>query len=458
MNVTSKVPWCLGFVQASRFPDNSVTDRNPVGDNSCTEIPEASARTMLLRRRNTKIVVSPPPRLLRAAEAPHDTCHALVTRPELRESLSADDLARIELAAFECGSAPESYDIASKSGSVLRTPCGQGFLNVYPDRHCWHIAGGIIANDELKRTTIHWLKQVARFHRRTMAVYSVGAEDVPLFREAGYAVNKFGEEPVLDLVALNWQGKSFEWVRRQTNYCRRQGLNIVEITSSELQCAMASELTDVFFDDLRDRVYSQPLHLLEGEFNPRVLGRRRLFVVRQQASQRTEGFLIISPMENGSCWAFETYRKRRDAVRGTIPFLFREVTDRLKSEGVRRVSLCLVPGKGVELDTAAEADARVRWLLKLWYGRLDLIFSASGQDYFKSRFRPTYIDRYLCVYPRNSWRSIISFVKTSGAFRINVWNLLRKLTVGRSRVSARDDQQSRPDNNNLQVPSFVERK
>jgi len=382
----------------------------------------------------------------------HDTCHAPVTKPELRSSLTSDDLARIEYAAFVCGSAPESYDIASKSGHVLRTTCGEGFLNVYPDRHCWHIAGGIIANDELKQATIHYLKQVAQFHRRTVAVYSVGAEDAPLFREAGYAVNKFGEEPVLDLVDLRWQGKSFEWVRRQTNFCRRQGLDVVEITSPEHQRALASELTDVFFDDLRDRVYSHPLRLLEGEFNPHFLGRRRLFVARQQSSQRTEGFLIISPMENGTCWAFETYRKRRDAVRGTIPFLFREVSDRLQLEGVRRVSLCLVPGKGVELDTAAEADARVRWLLKLWYGRLDLLFSASGQDYFKSRFRPAYIDRYLCVYPHNSWRSIISFVKTSGAFRVNVWNLLRKMAFGRSSAGPRDDQQSQSDKNIKSAP------
>ena len=263
--------------------------------------------------------------------------------------------------------------------------------------------------------------------KQTIAVYSVSAEEVPLFHEAGFAVNKFGEEPVIDLGSLDWKGKSFEWVRRQTNYCHRHGLIAIEITSMEEQQAMADELTDVFFDDLRDRVYSQPLHLLEGVFDPHRLGRRRLFVARHPITQRTEGFLVISPMDNGTAWAFETYRKRRDAVRGTIPFLFREVTDRLQNEGVRRVSLCLVPGRGIQHDTSATADARVRWLLGLWYGRLNLNFNASGQDYFKSHFRPRYVDRYICVYPYNSWVSILSFLRTSGALQINLGNCAWKI-------------------------------
>jgi len=347
--------------------------------------------------------------------------------PTHHNALTPDECSRIEMSAFRFGNAPESYDIANSSSSILRTPCGEGFLNVYADRRFWHIPGGIIADDEKKPSTVLWLKELAAQQRRTVAVYSVSAEEVPLFREAGYAVNKFGEEPVIDLGSLDWEGKPFEWVRRQTNYCRRQGLDVSEISLACEQRALADELTHVFFDDLRDRVYSQPLKLLEGKFDPHELGRRRLFVARHRTTQRTEGFLVISPMDHGTSWAFETYRKRSDAVRGTIPYLFREVTDRLQAQGVRRVSLCLVPGKGLQQETCETADARVRWLLGLWYGRLSLIFNASGQDYFKSRFRPRYVNRYICVYPRNSWTSILSFLKTSGALRVNIRNLARRV-------------------------------
>jgi phosphatidylglycerol lysyltransferase len=344
-----------------------------------------------------------------------------------RTVVHADERHRIEEFAYVFGNAPESYDIVSSGGSVLKGPSGDSYVNVYADRKYWHIPGGIIAGDEHKPPTVEWLKQIACQQRRTVAVYSVKTDEVPLFHEAGFAVNKFGEEPVIDLEGLDWQGRNFEWVRRQTNFCRRQGLNVCEIHSSSEQQLLAEELTHVFYDDLRDRVYSQPLQLLEGRFDPHALGRRRLFIARQKHTGRTEGFLVASPMDNGTSWAFETYRKRRDAIRGTIPYLFREVADRLQAQGVRQVSLCLVPGRGVKEKNFAGADARVCWLLDTWYGRLNFLFNVSGQDYFKSRFRPRYLDRYVCVYPRNSWSSIASFMRTSGALGFNKTNLIRQL-------------------------------
>ena len=359
--------------------------------------------------------------------------------PIVANRLAVHEQVRIEEFAYAFGHAPESYGLASSTATILRTPGGEAYLNVYVDRSFWHIPGSIVGDEDQKPATVRWLKRMAREQRRTVAVYSVTAEEAPLFRDAGFAVNKFGEEPVIDLADVDWRGKSFEWVRRQSNFCRRQGLRVTEVISPDEQLAVADELNEVFFDDLQDRVYSNALHLLEGRFEPHALRRRRLFIARRSDANRIEGFLAASPIESGTSWAFETYRKRRDATRGTIPFLFREVIDRLKSDRVRRVSLCLVPGKGVEQDRRPCADARVRWMLGLWYGRLNVLFSAAGQNYFKSRFRPRYQDRYLCVYPRNSWRSIVSFVKTSGALRINTRNLLRKLALPRGKREHQSD-------------------
>ena len=106
--------------------------------------------------------------------------------------------------------------------------------------------------------------------------------------------------------------------------------------------------------------------------------------------------------------------------------------DQLKQEGVDHVSLCLVPGRSVVSDCTAHTDRRVRWILKLWYGHLNFLFNTAGQDFFKSRFRPRYEPRYLCVYPYNSVFSLISFLKVSGAFSINWRNLARNLLSRRT--------------------------
>lgn len=343
-----------------------------------------------------------------------------------RTQLSAEEWTELELLAFQHSASPETYDIMGSSSSLLRTPCHRGALSVLPDGRFWHVAGGLIASPHLKQAMIQWLKQISLKQRRTIIIYSIPTTEVNAYREAGFSVNKFGEEPMLDLGQIDWKGGAFEWVRRQTNFCLRAGLVVQEITCPVQQKEMSTDLEEILSDDLSERVYSRPLRLLEGEFNPHLLHRRRLFVARHEETGRVEGFLAASPMDGGKTWAFETYRKRSTAPKGTIPFLFRQVIDQLQSEGVSQVSLCVVPGKGVQQDCTKQSNPRIRWVMGFWYKRLNFIFNTAGQDFFKSRFRPRYVDRFVCAYPNNSLLAVASFIKTSGALRPNLMNLAHK--------------------------------
>ncbi|MCA8999822.1 MAG: DUF2156 domain-containing protein [Planctomycetaceae bacterium] len=344
-----------------------------------------------------------------------------------RSQLTECDRSHIDQLAYKWGTAPESYDIVISEGSFLETPGRDAVLSVLPNGRYWHMPGGILAPDELKPAIVSWLKEIAERQKRTVAVYSVGDEEVSLFREAGYEVNKFGEEPYLPLGDLTWKGKDYEWIRRQTNYCRRQGLEVSESLDPDSHREMGDELVEILNEDLRRRTYARPLKLLVGDFDPHALHRRRLFVARSQETGRLEGFLACSPMKNGTAWSFETFRKRSDSPRGTMAFLFREVVDQLQAEGVQEVSLCLVPGKGVNRETAPEAHWLVRSSLDLWYTRLNFLFNTRGQNYFKSRFRPQFRNRYVCVTPKSTCVSILSFLNTVGAFTPHLGNIARNL-------------------------------
>lgn len=344
-----------------------------------------------------------------------------------RSVLTLEERARMEQFAFENATSAESYDIVISNGSFLETPCRQGLISVLPHGRCWHISGSLMAPDDLKPDMVRWLKHVSVMKRQTILAYSVGHEEAALFAEAGFEVSKFGEEPLLDLGEITWQGREFEWVRRQTNFCLRAGLEVVEICDEAERHALAEELIEIMHEDLKPRTYPQPLRLLEGQFDPRKLFRRRLFLARCCTTGRTEGFLACSPMRNGRAWAFETYRKRSSSPRGTVPFLFRRVIDLLQAEGVRTVSLCLVPGRGMDEKTAHRSHWMARLAISLWYKHLNFLFNTRGQDHFKSRFRPRYVNRYLCVTPKTSVRSITSFLVTTGAIRPNLGNLLRNL-------------------------------
>jgi len=373
-----------------------------------------------LLRQTKPTVRSEPEVIWSATDAP------LIPRSDLtdRQREQLDDF------AYRYGLAPESYDILVSDSAVLFTPCGRGVISVLPDRKCWHIPGGILAPDELKPKIVRWLKQVGDAAGKTLVMYSITPEDVGPFRDAGYEVNFLGVEPTLNLGSIDWSGSEHRWVRRQTSFCKRSSLEVVEISDEIDRRALAGELMEILTEDLAGRTYPKPLRLLEGAFDPARLSRRRLFVARDKADRRMFGFLACSPMENGSAWAFETYRKRDSAPRGTIPFLFREVTDRLQSEGVCRVSLCLVPGKGVnspENVASGEGHPTVRRLLDVWYRRMSAVFNIQGQDYFKQRFRPTDDPRYTCVSSKSSVWTLMSFLRTTGALKPSPVNLMRNV-------------------------------
>lgn len=344
-----------------------------------------------------------------------------------RSTLNPEDRVRLERFAFEHATSAESYDIVISDGSYLQTPCKNGVLSVLPHGRFWHASGSLMAPKEFKPEMVRWLKEVSETQKKTLAVYSVSADEAPLFVDAGFEVSKFGEEPVLDLGRISWRGREFEWVRRQTNFCLRSALEVVEIAAEAERRALSDELTEIMFEDLKPRTYPKPLRLLEGQFDPLQLFRRRLFVARSQTTGRIEGFLACSPMLNGNAWAFETYRKRADAPRGTTPFLFRDVIDRLQAEGVRNVSLCLVPGRGVDGNANPRSQKMVRLAMSLWYKRLNFLFNTKGQDYFKSRFRPRYVNRYICVTPNTTVRSIFSFLVATGGIKPHIGNLIRNL-------------------------------
>ncbi len=334
---------------------------------------------------------------------------------------------QLEQAAFRNARVPESYDIAVSDGHLLQSPCRRGVVSVLADGRYWHIGGGLVAPETVKPEMIQWLRQLSREFRKTIAVYNVPEDEAVRFQQAGFVVNKLGEEPIVDLGHIDWAGKPFEWVRRQTNFCQRAGLTVQEVVGKRNQQRLARSLLEITNDDLRDRTLDRPLKLLEGQFTPHALQRRRLFVARNERRGQVEAFLACSPMNGGREWAFETYRKRRDATRGATAFLFRSVIDQLQDEGADRASLCLVPGRGVTNDAVGNGYRHIEAALSLWFNRLDFLFNAKGQDHFKSRFRPRYESRYLCVAPGCSVGSFWSFLKVTGALKPNLPNMIRQL-------------------------------
>ena len=142
------------------------------------------------------------------------------------------------------------------------------------------IGGGLLAAPEDKPALLAELLAWARERRLFVSFYNLLEDDLPLLRKHGFQVTKWGEEAVIDLADCTWQGKAFEWVRRQSNYCQRKGLVISEyhgdLLSAEEDEQLLAEMREVATEPLKARPQHADVRFVEGAFDPENLGRKTL--------------------------------------------------------------------------------------------------------------------------------------------------------------------------------------
>jgi phosphatidylglycerol lysyltransferase len=241
-------------------------------------------------------------------------------------------------------------------------------------------------------------------------------------------VTKWGEEPIVDLRDTNWQGKAYEWLRRQENACHRQGVTLREVNATladpEFQ-RLLPELWQVSEQHVKSTPQGREMRVFDGRFTPDNLGHRRLFLAERDG--RIEAFLVLNPALAGKMWAIEIYRRRQDAPQGVIPFAMLRAMRMLKQEGVEFVSLSLVPA--LRTDSKRPGDSRqLRRGLVFWREYLGWLFDMKGLYHYKSRFRPAYRNLYVAAYPRQTFSSLMSMMSCWGVLRVKPGGFLTTIS------------------------------
>jgi phosphatidylglycerol lysyltransferase len=349
---------------------------------------------------------------------------------------------RAESHAYVHGKVYDSYFATERGWKRFWLPDRTGLVSYRRMGKYVKVVGGLLASDEKKPQLLREFLGFAKSHGLVVTFFNVTETDAPIFRDHGFQVTKWGEEPFVDIRECTWSGKQYEWVRRQTNYCRRAGITIVEHCRDEMDDSawnlLIQNLREISDAHLATKSHAGAIRLLEGQLEPEGWGRRRLFVAYSSGlPNRIEGFLVALPMREGRQWAFEMYRHRRDAVRGVVPHLLHVAMTQMKAEGIEAVSLCLVPGLGCE-EAAVGDSAQTRHGLVFGMKYLNFLFDFAGIYHFKSRFRPRYESRYICARPGTSLLSAIALFRLTGMLTFNLKrvasNLMQKHFKRRQRT------------------------
>ena len=343
---------------------------------------------------------------------------------------------RLEELAVRHGRNYDAYLVTEPGWEYFWSRGRRGVVAVARQGRYLFSSGGLLAPEEHQPELLAQLVDHAERNRLVLSFFNIGEEQLPLFRSFGFQATKWGEEALVDLPGRTWSGKCFEWVRRQTNFCRRHGLVMKECVREAVSPArwerLIAEVTEVSQLFLDSKPQSNEMRFLQGGFDPQQMGRKRIFIARaDEGAGRIEGFLACNPCDDGRTWVMETFRQRPDAVRGTIPFLMHQVMRQLKDEDVQRVSLCLIPGLGCREPLSGDS-ALARWGLVIGTQRFNLVFDTAGAYHFKSRFRPRFESRYLCVRPQMSLGAAMAFIRLLGVMKVDFGKIFQ-LAVNRWR-------------------------
>ncbi|MBS0206177.1 MAG: DUF2156 domain-containing protein [Planctomycetes bacterium] len=336
----------------------------------------------------------------------------------------------LEELAFQFGRTYDSYLATEEGLTQFWSSDGRGVIAYARIGRYVHVQGGLLCDAPGRGQLLREFHEFAVQHRLTVTFYNVLEEDLPTFRQQGFQVTKWGEEPLLDLVNLTWAGGSYEWVRRQFHYCQRQNVVLTECRrddySEDRWQTLLNEIRAVAAEGLTTKPQRNEIWFFNGRYDPPDWGRRRLFVARnERGTGRIEGFLVCLPFQNGSHWAVETYRHRQDAPRGLVAFMIHQCVERLRSEGIQVVSLCLCPA--VRCETLPNDSWLVRRGLQFGFDYASIFFDLPGEYHFKSRFRPRFVRRYICHWPRATVRSMWSLVRLSGVLSLDYGKLAASL-------------------------------
>ncbi len=133
-----------------------------------------------------------------------------------------------EQQAFEFGQVYDSYFATEEGWKRFRVKGRSGVIAYRRLGRHVKVLGGLLASDDDKPILLREFIRLADSFGLISSFYNITDHDLGLFRDYGFQVTKWGEEPIIDLPERTWSGRQYEWVRRQTGYCRRAGITVVE--------------------------------------------------------------------------------------------------------------------------------------------------------------------------------------------------------------------------------------
>src|SRR5579859_7911613 len=108
--------------------------------------------------------------------------------------------------AFRYGQCYDAYLATEPGRSLFWSSDRQGLLSYVRRNRIILVGGGLLAPPEHKERLLREFVAVVARERLRVIFHNICTPDLGLFRQHGFQVTKWGEEPIIDLTTCTWSG------------------------------------------------------------------------------------------------------------------------------------------------------------------------------------------------------------------------------------------------------------
>jgi phosphatidylglycerol lysyltransferase len=238
--------------------------------------------------------------------------------------------------------------------------------------------------------TIQAFTNLAEDSGWTPVFYAATSAFLDSYRKAGYGLLQIGEEAVISLPRLEFQGKEWQNVRSAINRAERTGISFQMFEGGMVPPELRAQLTDI------SREWSSQQELppmgftlgtTEDVDDPNVN-----VAIAVDASARVHAYVDWLPVYGRRGWVIDLMRRRNDAMNGVMDFLIGRSLLGFKEKGYETASLATAPL--ADLDRG-EATGLMQWVLGKVYETSQTYYDFGSLFHYKGKFQPTWESIFL---------------------------------------------------------------
>lgn len=252
------------------------------------------------------------------------------------------------------------------------------------------VVGDPFGKPEAHKSLLASFNEFCRTNDWQVAFIHTEPKYTELYKQHDFALQKIGEEAVLDVHHFATQVHSNKYFRQIGNKFTKQGY-VTELLTPPHNDAVIQRLRAIS-DDWLKQPGREERRFLMGNFTPAYMQECHVLVLRDAAGT-IQAFINQVPSFDHQEANFDLLRHTHDSLGNANDYLLMQFIEHVRSQGFTRLNLGLCPLSG--LDGADEERSVIDSALRFLYANGDRFYSFSGLRRFKAKYEPKWSGRYI---------------------------------------------------------------